>query len=256
MAEVTEKYQQAGPKVQPGVVKEEMVYTWPYLVSIEAIAAVAFLITLTLMSSFINAPLLDLANGEITPDPAKAPWYFLGLQELLLHMHPALAGVVVPTAVLVLLGMIPYIDRDRQGTGIWFSTRRGVSITIFAAIYTWILELALILFDEFFVVAGMPEGSHGLEPWLTWSLMKIPGLTQDKVDWIGKIFVPSVIMIAIPWIMVKIMQKRYKNMNTREVMIALYSFFFASFILLSLIGTAFRGHSMHLMWPWDIEINH
>ncbi len=252
MAEATEKYQQAGPKVMPGVVKEEMVYTWPYLVSIEAIMSVAFLITLTILSTFVNAPLLDLANGEITPDPSKAPWYFLGLQELLLHMHPSLAGVVVPTAVLVMLGLIPYIDRDRRGTGIWFSTKRGVSITIFAMVYTAIIEIGLILFDQYFKITGMPDGAHGIEPFITWALMQIPGLTLDKVDWVGKIFVPTIMMIAIPWILVLWLQKRYKNMNTREIMIGLYGFFLASFIVLSITGTAFRGHSMNLMWPWMI----
>lgn len=252
MAEVSEKYQQAGPKVQPGA-KEEMVYTWPYLVSIEAIMAVAMILALSIMSTFVNAPLLELANPEVTPNPAKAPWYFLGLQELLLHMHPALAGVIVPTAALVLLGLIPYLDRDRRGTGIWFSTKRGVSISIFSAIYTWVVELALVLFDEFFVTSGMPEGSHGLEPWVTTQLKNITGLTLDKVDWVGKIFLPSVIMIAVPWILVGLLRKRYKNMNTREVMIGLFSFYLASFLILTIIGTAFRGESMHLLPPWNLH---
>ncbi len=252
MAEVTEKYQQAGPKVQPGA-KEEMVYTWPYLVSIEAIMAVTMILALSLMSTFVNAPLLDLANPEVTPNPSKAPWYFLGLQELLLHMHPALAGVMVPTAALVLLGLIPYIDRDRRGTGIWFSTKRGVSISVFAAIYTWIVELALILFDEFFVTGVMPEGSHGIEPFVTYTIKNATNWGLDKIDWVGKLLIPTSMMIAVPWVLVVLLKKRYKNMNTREVMIGLYSFFFASFILLSIIGTAFRGESMHLLPPWNLH---
>ncbi len=251
MAEAGEKFQQAGPKVQPGA-KEEMVYTWPYLVSIEAIMAVAMIFSLTLMSTFVNAPLLDLANPERTPNPSKAPWYFLGLQELLLHMHPALASVIVPTAALVLLGVIPYIDRDRRGSGIWFSTKRGPRIALFAAIYTWIVELGLILFDEYFVVSGMPKGAHGLEPFITWGLQRVTGMGLDQVDWVGKILVPLVLMIAIPWIMVVILKRIFKGINTREVMVSLYSFYLASFIILTIIGTAFRGHSMTLMWPWQV----
>jgi menaquinol-cytochrome c reductase cytochrome b/c subunit len=255
MAEDKEKYQQAGPKVQPGS-KEEMVYTWPYLVSIEAIMAVVMILALTVMSTFVNAPLLDLANPDKTPNPAKAPWYFLGLQELLLHMHPALAGVIVPTAALVLLGMIPYIDRDRRGTGIWFSTKKGVPIAILSAIYTAVIEIALVLFDEFFIVPGIhPEGSHGIAPFLKFGLAKWLGVSESYTAWVGEIFVPIVLMIAIPWILVSIVRRRYKA-NTREVMIALYTFYLTSFVVLSLIGTAFRGESMKLMWPWDVKPPH
>lgn len=247
MAETTEKYQEAGPKVRPGQ-KEEMVYTWPYLVSIEAIMAVAMILGLSIMSIFVNAPLLDLANGEETPNPSKAPWYFLGLQELLLHMHPALAGVIVPTAVLILLGMIPYIDRDRRGTGIWFSTKKGVPIAIFASIYTVVWELALIFIDQFWVIA---PGKHGIEPFLTSLLMNLTGAGLDKVDWVGKIFVPSILMILIPWVLVLIVKRRW-DANRREIVIALYSFFITSFVLLTVIGTFFRGHSMNLTWPWNV----
>jgi menaquinol-cytochrome c reductase cytochrome b/c subunit len=272
-----EKYQQAGPKVQPGA-KEEMVYTWPYLVSIEAIMAVAMILALTIMSTFVNAPLLDLANADCTPNPAKAPWYFLGLQELLLHMNPALAGVIVPTAVLVLLGMIPYIDQDRRGTGIWFSTKKGVPIAIFSSIYTAVIEIGLVIFDQFLILPGMAEGSKGLaksithllstgpiQKGLTWLVdlvqldvliktwdPKYTEITDAKIAWIGEIFVPMVIMIAIPWILVLIVRKRF-NANTREIMIALYSFFLTSFVVLSIIGTAFRGEGMNLMWPWELK---
>jgi menaquinol-cytochrome c reductase cytochrome b/c subunit len=250
MADVTEKYQQAGPKVQPAQ-KEEMVYTWPYLVSIEAIMAITMTLALTIMSMFVNSPLLDLANPDHTINPAKAPWYFLGLQELLLHMHPALAGVLVPTAALVLLGMVPYIDRDRRGTGIWFSTKKGVPIATLSAIYTAIIEIGLVIFDEKFYIAGMPEGSHGIGPFIKWVLMNTFHTKADTVAWVGEILIPIILIIAIPWILVRIVQRRYKA-NTREIMISLYSFYLTSFVVLSIIGTAFRGTSMHLVWPWEL----
>ena len=68
----------------------ERVHVWPHLVSIELVGALIYLLALSLMAILIRAPLVDLANPEVTPNPAKAPWYFLGLQELLLHMHPGL----------------------------------------------------------------------------------------------------------------------------------------------------------------------
>lgn len=251
MAQARERYQQAGPKVVPGQ-KEEMVYTWPHLVSIEAVMAVTMILALSIMSTFVDAPLLDMANPDYTINPAKAPWYFLGLQELLLHMNPALAGVLVPSAVLILLGMIPYIDRDRRGTGIWFSTKKGVTIAIFSAIYTAIIEVVLVVFDEFFYVTGMPEGSHGIAPFLKWFFAKTIG---SELAWFGEILVPIILMIAIPWVLVALVKRRYKA-DTREVMIALYSFFLASFLVLTIIGTAFRGESMHLVWPWELTEPH
>jgi menaquinol-cytochrome c reductase cytochrome b/c subunit len=267
MSDVNEKYQQAGPKVQPGA-KEEMVYTWPYLVSIEAIMAIVMTLGLSIMSTFVNAPLLDLANPDCTPNPAKAPWYFLGLQELLLHMHPALAGVIVPTAALVLLGMIPYIDRDRRGTGIWFSTKKGVPIAIISAIYTTVVEVFLVVFDEYFIVAGVhPEGGKGIAPFVKFGLAKLfagPGADIKEVNaiavwtsWVGEYLIPIIFMIAIPWILVVIIRRVYdRKINTREVMIALYTFYLTSFVVLSLIGTAFRGEAMHLMWPWQLKPPH
>ncbi|HYF93162.1 MAG TPA: menaquinol-cytochrome C reductase [Symbiobacteriaceae bacterium] len=255
MADMTEKYQQAGPKVQPGT-KEEMVYTWPYLVSIEAIMAVAMTLALTIMSTFVNAPLLDLANPDHTPNPAKAPWYFLGLQELLLHMHPALAGVIVPTAALVLLGMIPYIDRDRHGTGIWFSSKKGPSIAILSAIYTSVIEIALVVIDEFLIIPGIhPAGSHGIAPMIKFGLAKASGLDASWFAWIGETLVPLILMIGIPWVLAAWVRRRY-SANTREIMIALYTFYLTSFVVLSLIGTAFRGESMMLMWPWQVKPPH
>lgn len=91
---------------------DDTVMTWPHLLSIEFLAAGVMGIFLLLMGLFINAPLEDLANGNVTPAVAKAPWYFLGLQELLAYFHPTVAGVLVPTFVLVGAAFIPYIDRE------------------------------------------------------------------------------------------------------------------------------------------------
>src|SRR5260221_12323186 len=90
---------------------DDTIMTWPHLLLIEFLAAGMMSIFLLLMGLFINAPLEELANGNVTPAVAKAPWYFLGLQELLAYFHPSVAGVLVPTIVLVGAAFIPYVDR-------------------------------------------------------------------------------------------------------------------------------------------------
>src|SRR4026208_1730761 len=90
---------------------DDTVMTWPHLLSIEFLAAGVMSIFLLMMGLFINAPLEELANGNVTPAVAKAPWYFLGLQELLAYFHPTVAGVLAPLLVLVGAGLIPYVDR-------------------------------------------------------------------------------------------------------------------------------------------------
>ena len=105
--------------------REEELLVWPDLVFIEFISAVVFTLTFTILSISINAPLQDRANPANTPNPSKAPWYFLNLQELLLHMDPALAGVIVPTVALIAIGAIPFYDRSPEGQGEWFSTTPG-----------------------------------------------------------------------------------------------------------------------------------
>ncbi len=90
---------------------DDTVMAWPHLLSIEFLAAGILTIFLLLMGLFINAPLEELANGNVTPAVAKAPWYFLGLQELLAYFHPTVAGVLVPGFVAVGGALLPYIDR-------------------------------------------------------------------------------------------------------------------------------------------------
>ena len=90
---------------------DDTVMTWPHLLTIEFLAAGMMSVFLLLMGLFMNAPLEELANGNVTPAVAKAPWYFLGLQELLAYFHPTVAGVLVPAFVLVGAALIPYVDR-------------------------------------------------------------------------------------------------------------------------------------------------
>ncbi len=90
---------------------DDTVMTWPHLLAIEFMAAVVISVFMLLMGLFVNAPLEELANPNVTPAVAKAPWYFLGLQELLAYFHPTVAGALTPIFVLVGAALIPYIDR-------------------------------------------------------------------------------------------------------------------------------------------------
>ena len=91
---------------------DDTVMTWPHLLSIEFLAAGVMSVFLLMMGLFVNAPLEELANGNVTPAVAKAPWYFLGLQELLRYFHPMIAGVLIPGIGLGILMAFPYIDKN------------------------------------------------------------------------------------------------------------------------------------------------
>ncbi|TAL10589.1 MAG: hypothetical protein EPO00_04380 [Chloroflexota bacterium] len=118
---------------------DDTVMTWPHLLSIEFLAAAVMSIFLLMMGLFINAPLEELANGNVTPAVAKAPWYFLGLQELLAYFHPSVAGVLVPTFAIVGMMIVPYVDRrdihatrpsQRKTAVVLFSLFLGLALTL------------------------------------------------------------------------------------------------------------------------------
>ncbi len=118
---------------------DDTVMTWPHLLTIEFMAATLMSVFLLIMGLIMNAPLEDLANGNVTPAVAKAPWYFLGLQELLAYFHPTVAGVLAPTFVLVGMALIPFIDRanilatrpsDRKTTVVLFSLFAGLGLFV------------------------------------------------------------------------------------------------------------------------------
>ncbi len=90
----------------------DKVHTWPHLLAAEFVAALAMTAFTFLFSVWVNAPLLELANTNQTPNPSKAPWYFLGLQELLTMFHPMIAGVTIPGVGLIALILAPYLDRN------------------------------------------------------------------------------------------------------------------------------------------------
>src|SRR5258705_2497273 len=126
---------------------EDTAMVWPHLLVIEFIAAMIWSLGLFVISAMFNAPLQDHSTVDCTPNPSKAPWYLLNLQELLLHMDKGLAGVIVPTVWLTFMAVIPYIDRDRSGIGHWFTNETGKRVAIFSTVFTGVIVSGLIAFD-------------------------------------------------------------------------------------------------------------
>lgn len=106
---------------------EDSVFVWPHLLVREFFAATIVTVMITMLSVVIDAPLLEPATPNVTPNPAKAPWYFLGLQELLHYFTPTTAGVLVPGLTLAALAILPYIDRNPSRA----YADRKVSIAVF-----------------------------------------------------------------------------------------------------------------------------
>ena len=118
----------------------DRVNVWPHLLIEEFVAMFILLAALTVFSTFINAPLRELANPNLTPNPSKAPWYFLGLQELLRYFHPMIAGITIPTFILVGLAAVPYVDRNP-------STKPGdrkIAITLMTILFMFGATLTII----------------------------------------------------------------------------------------------------------------
>jgi hypothetical protein len=123
---------------RPGWSKE--VHVWPFLLRVEFLAAIIVTIILLVWSITLSAPLEEPANPNLTMNPAKAPWYFLGLQEMLVYFDPWIAGVVMPTLIIVGLMVIPYIDTNPLGVGYytWKQRRFSISTFFFGFVVLWV----------------------------------------------------------------------------------------------------------------------
>ncbi|MDQ3695408.1 MAG: menaquinol-cytochrome C reductase [Chloroflexota bacterium] len=223
---------------RPTDLAEDEVMVWPSLVVVEAVCATVFLGLLTLLSILINAPLTAHANPNQTPNPSKAPWYFLNLQELLLHMNAGLAGVIIPTLALGGIAAIPYIDRSPLGVGILGTSTKGRKIIGFSAVFTTLVLVALVVLDE-------QSGRSKLwtEPILRDQLHLPEFIYNQAVP-----FTVILIFIGILMVMTQVMFRPTR----REMIIALFTGFVVTYIVLTFIGTSFRGPGQDLYWPWDL----
>jgi len=132
---------------------EDRIFTWPDLVFSEFICMVILTVVMVVWSIALRAPLEEPANPALAPNPSKAPWYFLGLQEMLVYFDPWLAGVLLPGLIIVGLMAIPYIDTNPKGNGYFTFRERKVEISIF--LFGW-----LILWSQMIVIGTFLRGPN------------------------------------------------------------------------------------------------
>ena len=156
---------------------EDKVLVWPDLVYIEFIALLLFMVFLIVWSILIGAPLEEPANPAATPNPSKAPWYFLGLQEMLVYFDPWIAGIIFPIFIIVGMMAIPYMDINKKGDGYYSFKERRVGFFIF--MYGWfVLWVFLIVVGTFF--RGPNWNFFGPFEW--WDPHKVVPLTNVNLS--------------------------------------------------------------------------
>lgn len=217
-----------GPMVGKG--PENTVFSFPVVLLWEILLTLGVTLAIFLFSLAKQAPLDAIANPQITADPAKAPWYFVGLQELLEHMHPTLAGILIPGLLVAFLIALPYLDHSRTNVGVWFSTKRGKRITGWTAVYAAVAMIAFIALDNAFSIR---ESLRGVAP-----------------VWVAQWVLPAFILAVIVLIPVLVLWRQ--KANTREIMLALFTMMLASAIVLTISGFLFRGPGFEMYLPWEM----
>jgi quinol---cytochrome c reductase cytochrome c subunit, bacillus type len=200
-------------KVQGEAGRQLMAY--PHLILRESIGFMVLTIALVIISLLWDAPLEQLANPLLTPNPAKAPWYFLGLQELLHYFPPLVAGIIIPTLVVLALVVIPYFNVNIQGKPLWGANRaprRAVTVGTLAVLLVFLgVFQAWTVFVPAVVVGGLLVGSSFLKPG--------NGALQEYL-------------------------------RTRPISWWVMTWFIAVSLVLTLVGTFFRGPGWSWVWPW------
>ena len=194
--------------------EEEMVMTVPHLVVREVIAFMLMVIVLALLSLFFNAPLEWIANPEHTPNPAKAPWYFLGLQELLHYFPPIVAGVVLPSLAVVALIVIPYFRVNVKRENLWDEDRRRKLILVLSV--AGVLSIVLLVYNVYAML---------IPTVIVAAIMVTPAFlrrSRGALGWLG----------------------------SRPLSWWIMTWFVIMVIVLTAIGTLFRGPEWSWTWPW------
>ena len=158
---------------------DDKIHTWPYLVRSEFLCAIFTTLLLIVWSLVVDAPLEEPANPTRTPNPSKAPWYFLGLQEMLVFFDPWHAGVVLPSLIIVGLMVLPFIDINPKGNGYYcFKDRKYEIITFYTGFH--ILWISLIIIGTF--LRG--PGWNWFWFWEPWDAHKVEAMTAVDLPYL------------------------------------------------------------------------
>jgi len=206
------------------------ILSFPVVALLELVLALGVAALLLAMSLGVNAPLEEIANPNTTTDPAKAPWYLMGLQEMLEHGHPTLMAILFPTLMVIFVMLIPYVDNDPSGAGRWFTSARGKKITLNTAIYTLVVLPAYIFLDSTFPLREILRG-------------QLP-------DFILQMAVPAVLMGVIVSLPLLVLLR--SKPSPREIVLVLFTVLFVGAVLFTLTGFLFRGPGFELYWPWNM----
>ena len=236
----------------------DKVLVFPYLIFIEFVVALFYAIGLVVWSLLLKAPLEEPANPTISPNPSKAPWYFLGLQEMLVYFDPWIAGVLLPTMIILGLCAIPYIDRETKNSGFYSLKGRRFGVTVFLLGF-WILWILLIVTGTF--LRGPNWNFFG--PFEAWDVHKVVPLLNVNlseilfVKWLGwglpKFWLlrefPGILLIAayytvIPYLLQKtIFKERYEKMGAARFSILVI-------LMLTMLGLPIK---MYLRWAFNLK---
>jgi quinol-cytochrome oxidoreductase complex cytochrome b subunit len=210
----------------------ETVATIPNLIVRELVVALVLMAVLMILAVSFNAPLEAKANPGLSPNPTKAPWYFAGIQELLLHFHPMFAVLVIPLTALAALVSVPYWRYDADTSGVWFRSDRGRQMSLIAVVVAVIVTPLGIIADEYVIdfAVWMPS---------------VPAIISNGL-------IPAVIALAGVIGFYWLMKKRF-TATDNEAIQSLFILLLVAFIILTATCVWFRGHGMALMWPWELE---
>jgi len=223
------RIRRAGGVVVPeGEKNTPMADTWPKLVAQEFVVALVLIAVLLAVSALFDAPLRERANPSFSPNPAKAPWYFMGLQELLIHFHPFFAVVVFPLTIFAGSFWLPYIRLNDTSQGIWFLSERGKNAGKYALASGFFFTIIFILISEL-----LPDPEVVLR--------QVPSIITTGV-------VPFIIVAGTIYLFMKYLNKKLV-LNRSEVIQPVMIILVISYTVLSLTGIFFRGAGMKLMWP-------